>query len=336
MIRNRHLEPLVPAKAGTQFFDEGLDARFRGHERRMVLSAIILLLAAGLFAASPCVAQDAIPFAPLQDNAIKDPDNPTKTFRVDFARVEAEFPITRRQLDRLTPADIAAFRQEEVDQIYGRLTAGTLPDGPYLGGFFFARGDDGRARLEEILGGIRGRVAGAGVSLLQSIGNDLWRGKVFYRDQRIARTMIQDRAAIRRLIDNPDTVMRMPVPDESWLERLFPKQAWLLFPAKVHCGQSLLDARRESIVIDHNFNDEIEGYRASPDSLAGRGGLHLRDEIRMIRPGFYLGRVYANRVFVANFTLYNLQVADSSEDAFLAGGPVQEDCWIGEQTRKAP
>jgi hypothetical protein len=25
--------PLVPAKAGTQFFGKGLDARFHGHER---------------------------------------------------------------------------------------------------------------------------------------------------------------------------------------------------------------------------------------------------------------------------------------------------------------
>ena len=295
------------------------------------------LIAAGLLAAgaAPSAAQPDIPFAPTQDNSIKDPDNPTKIFRIDFARVEAEFPLSRQQLDRLTPEQIATFSQEQVDQIYGRLTAGAMPDGPYLGDLFFARGDDGRARLEEILGGIRGRVAGAGISLLETVGNDLWKGKVFYRDQRIARTMIQNRAAIRRLIADPDSVMRMAIPDESWLERLFQRQAWLLFPAKVHCGQSLVDARRESIVIDHSFNDEVEGYRASPDSLAGRGGLRLRDEIRMIRPGFYLGRIYANRLFLANFTLYNLQVTDSTEEAFLAGAPITEDCWPGEQVRAA-
>ena len=293
------------------------------------------LLAASLLVAGtlPSAAQTEVTFAPVQDNAIKVPDNPTKVFRIDFARVEAEFPLTRLQLARITPEQIAAYSQEQVDQIYGRLTAGTLPDGPYLGEFFFARGDDGRARLEEILGGVRGRVAGAATSLLEIVGNDLWRGKVFYRDQRIARTLIQDRAAIRRRIENPDTVMRMTIPDESWLERLFQRQAWLLFPAKVHCGQSLVDTRRESIVIDHSFNDEIEGYRASPDSLAGRGGLRLRDEMRMIRPGFYLGRIYANRIFLANFTLYNLQVADSSEDAFTAGAPIAEACWPGEQAR---
>jgi hypothetical protein len=299
-------------------------------------STAALLIAASLLAASaaPSAAQPDIPFAPTEDTAITDPDNPTKIFRIDFARVEHEFPLARADIMTLTPDAISTLSQEQVDQIYGRLTAGAMPDGPYLGDLFFARGDDGRARLEEILGGIRGRVAGAGISLLETVGNELWKGKVFDRDQRIARTMIQDRAAIRRLTDDPDSVMRMDVPDESWLERLFPRRAWLLFPAKVHCGQSLLDARRESIVIDHNFNDEIEGYRASPDSLAGRGGLRIRDEIRMIRPGFYLGRIYANRLFLANFTLYNLQTADSTEAAFLAGAPTPEDCWPGEQARR--
>ena len=55
------------------------------------------------------------------------------------------------------------------------------------------------------------------------------------------------------VVGDPATVMTTTIPDESWLGRLFNRQAWLLFPAKVHCGQSLLDARRESIVIDHNY-----------------------------------------------------------------------------------
>ena len=75
-------------------------------------------------------------------------------------------------------------------------------------------------------------------------------------------------------------------------------EVWLFFPAKVYCGQSLLDARRESIIVDYDYSDEIEDYRASPNSLAGRGGLKIRDEIRMIRPGFYLGRAYTNRMFL--------------------------------------
>jgi hypothetical protein len=301
----------------------------------MLRPAVAALIAtAALVAGADCsLAQVDIPFAPAQDTSIADPDNPTKVFRIDFARVESEFPLSRTDLLKLTPDLISKLSQEQVDQIYGRLTAGPIPDGPYLGDLFFARGDNKQARIEEILGGIRGRVAGAATSLLETIANDLWKGKVFYRDARIARTMIQDRAAIRRRVDDPATVQTIVVPDETWLSHLFPTRAWLLFPAKVHCGQSLLDARRESIVIDHNFNDEVAGYRASPDSLAGRGGLRLRDEIRMIRPGFYLGRAYANRMFLANFTLYNPTVVDPQEEAFRTGAPGAEDCWPGEQVR---
>src|SRR5207237_378138 len=64
----------------------------------------------------------------------------------------------------------------------------------------------------------------------------------------------------------------------------------LLSPAKLSSGQSLLDGRRESTIIDYAFTDDVDGYREKPDFLAGRRGLDVRDEIRMIRPGFYLGR----------------------------------------------
>ena len=150
---------------------------------------IVLRLAAALFTASllagSATAQVDIPFAPMQDTAIKDPDNPTKVFRIDFARVEQEFPLSRADLMKLTPDVIATLEQEKVDQIYARLTAGPVPDGAYLGDFFFTRGDNKEARVEEILGGFRGRLAGTAVSFLELIGNDLWRGKVFYRDQRL-------------------------------------------------------------------------------------------------------------------------------------------------------
>jgi len=78
---------------------------------------------------------------------------------------------------------------------------------------------------------------------------------------------------------------------------------------------------------------DIDGYRKSPDSLAGRGGLRIRDEIRMVRPGLYLGRAYANRAFLLNFTLFNAAVAERDGPAFARGEAVAEDCWPGEQRR---
>jgi hypothetical protein len=83
------------------------------------------------------------------------------------------------------------------------------------------------------------------------------------------------------------------------------KQTWLLFPAKLYCGQSLLDARRESIIIDYFSPTKSRATRRTRTFLAGRRGLRVRDEIRMIRPGFYLGRAYLDKGFALNFTLYN-------------------------------
>ena len=54
----------------------------------------------------------------------------------------------------------------------------------------------------------------------------------------------------------------------------------------------------------------------------------------MVRPGFYLGRAYANRAFLLNFTLYNPEVADAGAEAFARGEPIAEDCWPGEQIRQ--
>ena len=51
----------------------------------------------------------------------------------------------------------------------------------------------------------------------------------------------------------------------------------------------------------------------------------------MIRPGFYLGRAYANKVFLLNFMLFNDEVAEAGLDGFARGDEVAEDCWPGEQ-----
>ena len=80
------------------------------------------------------------------------------------------------------------------------------------------------------------------------------------------------------------------VPREGWLQHVLPTtDVWLLFPAKLYCGQSLLDGRRESVIIDYAYNDDLPGYQENPDALAGRNGLRIRDEIRMIRPGLLPG-----------------------------------------------
>jgi hypothetical protein len=159
---------------------------------------------------------------------------------------------------------------------------------------------------------------------------------MFYRDERLLRNFIEDFRPLSGLIDDPDALMRATVPREGLLKHLLPTtDVWLLFPAKLYCGQSLLDGRRESIIIDYAYNDDLPGYQERPDALVGRNGLAIRDEIRMIRPGLYLGRAYANKVFLLNFILYNAEVAEAGRDGFARGDEVAEDCWVGEQQRQA-
>ena len=155
--------------------------------RSIVPGAAALTAALWLAAMSPgrVAAQPTsldIPFAPTVDSSITDPDNPTKVFRMDFARVEHEFPLSRADLMKITPENLAVLSQEQVDQIYGRLTAGPIPDGQYLGGLFFARGESLRSRLEEIVGGLEGRIISVNIDLLERIGGLIWKGKEIKRD----------------------------------------------------------------------------------------------------------------------------------------------------------
>jgi hypothetical protein len=160
--------------------------------------------------------------------------------------------------------------------------------------------------------------------VIEDVGETLWRGKVFFRDERVLRNRIEDLSLLKKagLVEGEPKKMSYGG-----------KETWLLFPAKLYCGQSLLDARRESIIIDYFFSDEIAGYQEKPDYLAGRRGLRVRDEIRMIRPGFYLGRAYLDRGFALNFTLYDKATDDKAREDFVNTGKVQEECWPGTQTR---
>ncbi len=243
----------------------------------------------------------------------------------DFALVEHDHPLTIGEVEKLTPKNIANYDQEQVDQIYARLTAGPIPDGPFDGGLFFPKGTSGDRRLAEIVGGLPGLAVDLKTHKLELIGKTLWKGKVFYREQRLLRNRVDDLTILRPIIDgNPADIEKI---------ELNGKDQWLLFPARLYCGQSLLDSRRESIIIDYAFTDELPGYRERPDFLAGRRGFQVRDEIRMVRPGFYLGRAYLGRIFLLNFTLYNKEIADQGRAAFAATGQAKEDCWPGTQQR---
>ena len=283
--------------------------------RTLLLTSLLALLLlsgcdkiGGWFAGKPDIA-----FAPYADDYASKPD---------FAQVEYEYPIPLKELVKVTPKYLAGLKQEELDQLYARLGSGPMPDGPFDGEIVFPRGSSGKLRAAEIVGGLKGLGVSLKGKLLETAGEVLWKGKVFYRDQKVLRNRIQDLAVLRLVIGSGD-IQKIDVDG---------RDAWLLFPAKLYCGQSLIDSRRESIIIDYAFTDELHGYRENPDFLAGRRGLKVRDEIRMVRPGLYLGRAYMDHAFILNFVLYSKDL-DKAGRAEFETGQIKDDCWSGTQKR---
>jgi hypothetical protein len=261
----------------------------------------LLVLLASLTACTRSDAPPDIPFASSYES------------KIDLARLEHDLPLTPSDLMKITPENLKFATQEQVDQMYARLTAGSIPDGTYEGRLFVPKGGPAHpVRISVTLN------AGRTMNL-ETIGKVLWTEKVLDRTRRTARSRLHDKAALASLVGTGHMLD---------LDRT---EAPLLFPAKLYCGQSLLDGRRESIVIDHVFNDDLEGYREQPDAEVGRDGLELREEIRMIRPGFYLGRAYIKRVFLLNFILFNRITAEREAESFQKSGGTDEDCWIGSQ-----
>ncbi len=282
--------------------------------RRLLLLALLLSLLpgceriSGWFAAKPDIA-----FAPFGEHYASKPD---------FAQVEYEFPLALSELTKVTPKYLAGLNQEELDQLYARLSSGPIPDGAFDGEIVFARGSSGKLRAAEVVGGLKGLGVNFKGKMLETAGEALWKGKVFYRNEKVLRNRIEDLALLRTVI-GPGDIPKIDVDG---------KDAWLLFPAKLYCGQSLIDSRRESIIIDYAFTDEIKGYREKPDFLAGRRGLKVRDEIRMLRPGLYLGRAYMDHAFILNFVLHS-KALDEAGRAEFEIGQIKDDCWSGTQKR---
>ena len=281
----------------------------------MRLPFALLTLAAITLAACSKPEPPSIAFAPYEK---------AYQSKMDLAQVDYKYPIPPAELAKITPDYLATLEQEQLDQLYARLAAGPIPDGAFDGRILLPRGSSGKFRLTEIVGGFAGTALHLKGLVVEDIGETLWRGKVFFREERVLRNRIEDLTLLKKagLVEGEPKKMSYGG-----------KETWLLFPAKLYCGQSLLDARRESIIIDYFFTDEIPGYQESPDYLAGRRGLKVRDEIRMIRPGLYLGRAYLDKVFALNFTLHDKATDDRAREDFVKTGKVQEDCWPGTQTR---
>jgi len=243
--------------------------------------------------------------------ALQIPFGPIGAGALDFDALEARYPLGVADLQSLDAENIEALGQDQLDQVYARLSSGPIPDGPYRGSFFFAEGGNFRT-IADVLGGLRGKAVDFKLDLATAIGEQLWQGKVFYRDRAELRNIIDKEQALAALFGVSRQQMRK--------ERIFGDEVALLFPAKLYIGSSQLDPRRPSVIIDYAETAQIEGYIEKIDRLAGKDGLMIRDEIRMIRPGFYLGRAYFGTLFGLNFTLYNEDVVRQETAAWAAVG----------------
>jgi hypothetical protein len=231
----------------------------------------------------------------------------------DVPRLRSDFPLTDAERQALTPQSIKELTQAEVDQIYERLSSGQIPDGPFRGDMFFPRDANGQARLSDIVTPVPASLAHVATLRVERLGGAFWKGKVFFRPQGILRNRIEDLGILRPVIPNSNTIPKLTFDGQT---------TWLLFPAKLSCGESRLDPTRPSVVIDYARGNEVEGYRPIPDKIAGPEGLNIRDEVRIVRRGFYLGRAYFGLRFALNFTLL-----DPATETDTSPAPdIRQDC----------
>jgi hypothetical protein len=242
----------------------------------------------------------------------------------DFAEVEFRHPLSVDNLQQLTPDNLKRFDQEQIDQIYARLTAGPIPDGPFDGDLVFPKGQSGDRRLAEIVGGLPARVVE-----WKAINSSSW-ARAVERQGLLPRPAP---AAEPHRGHTPVAAARRQRHGQHPEDARRQRRTMAVVP-----GQVVLrpEPARRTPRVDHHrlrLHRHVAGYREKPDFLAGRNGLQVRDEIRMVRPGFYLGRAYIGASSCSTFTLYNKAIAERDGPAFEKTGVVAEDCWPGTQQR---
>ncbi|RYZ48026.1 MAG: hypothetical protein EOP07_26275 [Proteobacteria bacterium] len=181
-------------------------------------------------------------------------------------RFDDLFVLSEAERSTYTVDSIKKLDQEGLDILYAQLEAGALPNADYSGTVIFDSSESNE--IERILAIIS--PTGFLESLIKKLGVSLWKKKIFDPANRSMTNRI-----------------------------LLLKQ----YPAHMYCGISLVDTRRESIILDYNFADSLPSYVPLVDWAMGRTGLAVRDEIRMVRPGLYLGRAYLRGTFALNFVL---------------------------------
>jgi hypothetical protein len=211
----------------------------------------------------------------------------------DGDQLRRVFALSDAERTSLTPETLRRFTQAQLDQIYARLSTGPVPDGPFRGDLFLPRGAP-RQRVRDIASDLPVRLSAVAAMPLEDLGRAFWKGKVFFKSEGILRNRIEDLAVLKPLVKDTASIPKLTFDGAT---------TWLLFPARVTCGNSLIEPAQRAIVIDYSKGPQIDGYREIPDGLAGPDALDIHDEVRAVRPGLYLGRAYFRGRFRLNFTL---------------------------------
>jgi hypothetical protein len=275
-----------------------------------------------------------VTFVPLR-HAPPGADGEYYTYRPDAARVADYAPISPADLNALAPAQLKSYTQEQLDQLYFRLPSGPAPVGDFKTTILVKNPlmQAIQAKLLESVtnqGLFKGLVRKALVKVLcqgreglECVADYLWKGKRFYpptADGTLEmRNTVPTRMSESLLLNSVGLgVLAAPL-SQARVETFAGEKKMMLFPANVYCGLSLIDARRESLIIDYAYGDDFQPFFPQVDGIVGRNGLGLRDEIRMIRPGLYLGRAYSDKIFLLNFILESVSPQN----------PGGNRCWSG-------
>jgi hypothetical protein len=307
--------------------------------KKWISLAFLFYVLPGLAALAPYEKQVSKGKITFYKEASKTPeqfsDMPYNT-KPDPAWLDKIAPLTKPMRQALVMEDFQKMTQEELDQLYIRLSSGPIVPGNYKGAAMI-RGPAASSVKSFLYKKIKGvsvisKVLCHSGDVMECFTKFAWTGKRIYpQDPNTGEYQLRN--AISKLTAQGAKLALLP--GLTGLNRkyslkdteqdFFGENKYLLLPAHLYCGQSLLDHRRESIVADYAWGSDfasISGF----DDLFGRDMLNMREEMRMIRPGLYLGRVYSQKIFLFNVVLYN-------PDAEKAAKEEGDACFTGKTTR---
>lgn len=248
--------------------------------------------------------------------------------------------LSQSEREKIDIKKLKAMDQAQLDHLYARLEPGPIPTGDFEGSIL-VRDAALIATEEQMLKKLKGltgllaKLAAAGFCLsrdrIECAGELLWSGKRFYAPQADGtvqlRNAISPRLRSRLLLEKAGLAAAKEPLDAIQAEPFGSKKNLhlMLFPSHVYCGHSLVDRNRQAVIIDYAHGDRFKPYIPAVDGLAGRDWLQIRDEIRLVKPGLYLGRAYVGEIFLLNFLLENKEQTKKTSDP----GSWRTTCFAG-------